>query len=190
MTSKTINYSKSLMDFLTQDVSRFVDFNEKKNILEIGCASYSVFEDLSFNGSVLAIDINVQKINQSPKSKIDYVHKSIVNFNVPNAFDLVFDSHAIHCILNEKDRKKSLLNIYSALKDNGVLCSEIMISKNTDDSHFYFPERLVKSAIEVENELIEIGFKIKYFMIKNDFYFSPSEDSEIKCDLLRFVALK
>ena len=53
------------------------------------------------------------------------------------------------------------------------------------------PFKMIKSAVELEQEIVSHGFQILYFMISKDSGFINETDGvEVKCDLLKVVATK
>lgn len=174
--------------FLTEKV--FPQILLESKILEIGCGSNSLFEDQKFK-NVTAIDKSLDCILSAPEnSLVNYLAQDITKSFVEKDFDLIVDSHAIHCILDLDHRQLALKNIYQSLKPNGLLASEMMIKKKSSDPYSLFPERLILSSFEVEEELVKNGFKIKYFYISPDLYFLDDVSMKNKCDVLRIIAEK
>jgi SAM-dependent methyltransferase len=188
-------YSKSLLTFFNENVAQFLSkylLDENFSILDIGCGTYSVFEDLpQLNCNVLAVDFSAEAISQAPNSNIHYQLENITHlkFSSEGKFNLIFDSHCLNCITQEMDRKIALQNLFRALKPGGLFASELMvqpIGKNVE-----MPHKKIKTARELEEELTVHGFKIQFFMISKDSLFTNEFDGlEVTCDLLRVVAKK
>jgi SAM-dependent methyltransferase len=185
-------YNKSLIEFYQLIAKKFLNFQNENSfkVLDIGSSSYSLFEDVSDRLDVTAIDKNVDSILSAPTSKINYKIASIEQFESIEKFDLIFDSHAIHCILDLEKRKAALKNIYNLLSEDGIFSMETMIRPMNSGLDFLFNERLVMDSLEIEKELISINFKIKYFMINQNLYFQDAIDANLKCDLLRIIVQK
>ncbi len=184
------SYSKSLLTFFKTQVKERLPNNSK--ILDIGCGSYSLFEDIKdFRSSVIAMDFSEEAIKKSPQSKITYVNSSVADekYFQEESFDLVFDSHCMNCITDESERAKAFKNIYRSLKSDGLFASELMV--NPIDREVFLPFKIIKSAMELEQEILLHGFKIIYFMISKDNNFSTVVDGvEVNCDVLRVIARK
>jgi len=114
----------------------------------------------------------------------------LCSLNFEKLFDTIVDSHALHCILDSEERVIAYKNVYDNLVADGLFIAEMMIKKNSSDSYFTFPERLVLSSFEIEAELIRSNFKIKYFSVIPNLYFLDDVTKKNTCDLLRFVAQK
>lgn len=184
-------YSKSLYHFFEHIIRPRLS-SDQLEILELGSGHYSLFEDIvDLNAQVTAIDFSAHAIAKAPKSKILYKELNIVDnlFFNESIFDLVFDSHCVNCIINKTERDIAFKNIYSALKTNGLFASELMIQPNGEK--VFMPFKMIKSAIEMEEELLSYGFKIRYFTISRDDVFTNVVDGkEIKCDVLKVIVQK
>lgn len=189
--TKEHSYSKSLYTFFEEIVRPRLSLNNLK-ILELGSGYFSLFEDIeNLKADVTAIDFSSRAIAKAPKSKISYKEVNIVDslfFNEAK-YDLVFDSHCINCITNEGERDIAFKNIHTALKTDGIFASELMIQPEEDPVSM--PYKVIKTALELEQEIISHGFRILYFTISRDSGFtSVVAGKEIKCDLLKLVAQK
>lgn len=177
-------------------MSNYLSFIEEKvgdlgqlEILELGCGDYSLFEGKNLN-NVTAIDKSIDKILSAPDSSIKYLAMDMSQLSFEAKFDLIVDTHALHCVLDFELRDLVYKNLFDSLKADGKLIAEVMIKKNSSDSYFSFPERMVLSSFEIEDELIKHGFKIKYFSVIPNLYFLDDVSKKNTCDLLRFVAQK
>lgn len=158
-------------------------------ILELGCGERSTFEDTMIK-NVVAIDHSIDKILAAPESNIQYLAMDITNLTFSEKFDVIVDAHALHCIVDLNLREKAYQNIFSTLKEKGLFIAEVMIKKNSSDSYFSFPERIILSSYEIEDELVKNNFKIIYFSVIPNLYFLDDVSKKSTCDLLRFVAQK
>lgn len=185
------SYSKSLLIFF-EDIVRSRLATNQLSILDIGAGNYSLFEDvLRLNAKITAIDFSKNAIACSPQSSISYLEGDITDatfFSAAN-YDLIFDSHCLNCITTEEQRDLAFNNIYLALGNGGIFASEMMIQPI--GAQVSMPFKIIKSAHELEQEIISHGFKIVYFMISRDSSFATIIDGvETKCDVLKIVALK
>jgi len=177
-------------------MSNYLSFIEEKigdlnqlEILELGCGDYSLFEGKNIK-NVTAIDKSIDKILSAPQSNIKYLAMDMSQLSFETKFDLIIDAHALHCVLDFEMRDLIYKNLFDSLNADGKLIAEVMIKKNSSDSYFSFPERIVLSSYEIEDELIRHGFKIKYFSVIPNLYFLDDVSKKNTCDLLRFVAQK
>ncbi|MGZ3809165.1 MAG: methyltransferase domain-containing protein, partial [Bacteriovorax sp.] len=138
-----------------------------------------------------ALDFSSEAIKRAPQSKIDYKNSSVVDaiFFQDSSYDLVFDSHCLNCLTDEKERSAAYENIFKSLKKKALFASELMvqpIGKNIS-----LPFKAIKTSIELEQEVLSHGFKIIYFMIVRGSTFTSEVDGvEIECDVLRLIAQK
>lgn len=185
------SYSQSLLLFFEEIVRPRLGGNQL-NILDIGAGNYSLFEDVQkLNAKITAIDFSQNAIDFAPQSSISYLQGDITDatfFSTAN-YDLLFDSHCLNCLTTEEQRDLAFKNIYLALVTGGIFASEMMIQPI--GAHVSMPFKMIKSALELEQEIISHGFKIVYFMISRDSSFAMMVDGvETKCDVLKIVAQK
>ena len=187
----SLSFEKSLLNFFNDNVFGRLPEKELK-ILDLGGGFYSLFEEIHhFNGHVTSIDFSAEAIKRAPQSKINYLEMNILDseFFKANHFDLIFDSHCLNCITDQAERDISFKNIYSALSVDGIFASELMIQPGKDS--VMMPYKCIKTAMELESEILSHGFKIIYFFISKDCGFTNVvEGVEIQCDLLRVIARK
>lgn len=182
--------SPSLINFFeTQVRSRLP---EHSSILEIGSGNYSLFEEVeNLSATVTAVDFSHEAIKQTPKSAVSYYEKSLTqnSFFSEEEFDLVFDSHCMNCLVKQEDRNLAFENIFRVLKKDGLFAAELMVQPI--DKLIDLPYKMIKTARELEEELINHKFRIFYFMISKDQNFgSVVNGEEIFCDVLRIMARK
>lgn len=183
-------FAPSLLNFFQNTVSNFLQIQDPR-ILEIGSGNYSVFEMTDLNKKLIeALDIRTG-LDSLNTSELKYLKGNITETNLlkNNYYDLVFDSHCLHCLQNIEEQEIALVNIYNSLKTDGIFASEIMVQPSGNKVHF--PERIIRESIDIENLITNSGFKIIYFIIapQMSFYFEYSE-GEIICDMLRVIAKK
>lgn len=181
--------SESLIDFLDTIVApRFYKKSEEMNILDVGSGHKSIFERKKFIfKKITAIDFSSVAIREANKRKgkicyeeADFSDEKIFSEEV---FDLIFDSHCLHSIIDTSDRKKVFFNIKRLLGENGLYACEHMVQPIYKKINM--PMKYVPSAHEFEKEILEYGLKIVYFMIEPNKIF---DNNGHKCDLLRMLA--
>lgn len=181
-------YSASLRDFFKSTVRSRLP-NNHATILDLGCGSKSLFEDTDLEkANITAIDFSPVAIAKaSGKSGITYkeVDLSIQNALAKSQYDLIFDSHCLHCITDEAKRGVAFTNIYQALKSDGLFCAEMMVLPG--GRKFSIPNKHVVEARVIEEEILSHGFKIIYFMIVRDLVFGNDNGD---CDLVRVICRK
>ena len=189
--AQVLSFEKSLLSFFNDNV--FGRMPEKElNILDLGGGFYSLFEEIhNLKGYVTSIDFSAEAINRAPESKINYLEMNILDsdFFKAEQFDLIFDSHCLNCITDQAERDISFKNIYSALSADGIFATELMIQPSIDP--VMMPFKCIKTAMDLELEILSHGFKIMYFVISKECGFTNVvEGEEIQCDLLRVIARK
>jgi 2-polyprenyl-3-methyl-5-hydroxy-6-metoxy-1,4-benzoquinol methylase len=191
-----MEYSNSLVDFYNSIIKKNIDDLKKLNVLEIGCGNYSFLETIQNNFEITAIDLSVDKILSAPNSKINYISADVFDFlsnsieNGNEKYDLIIDSHLLHCIVDLEQRDKLFKLIYQNLKVGGIFASETMVKKSSSESYFLFKERIILSSFEIEEEFIRSGLKILNLIVSPDLYFLDDITRELKCDLLRITGKK
>jgi SAM-dependent methyltransferase len=188
-------FDKSLLHFFNEKL--LPQLNEDTiDLLEIGCGTQSLFESVVHkNILITAIDFSSEAINiarSGSDSRIQYVCASISSHELflnkqfnQEAFDIIFDSHCLHCLVEPRERQRAYSNIKNLLKKDGLFASEMLItSKSSINSQSLKYE---STAFELEQELIAAGFKIKYFVVIPG-YFLESEGK--KFDVLRVILEK
>lgn len=180
-------FEKSLSDFFYFQVSSRLPNDPV--ILDLGPGPKSLFEESQLDHSLItAIDFSSAAIDLTKgHSQINY---RVGDISLPdsieeNNYDLIFDSHCLHCIEDQDLRASSFKNIYYGLKGNGFFCAEMMVQPM--GKTVSLPFKYVSSARDLEQELIRNGFKIIYFMIVRELLF---ENENVECDLLRVICRK
>ena len=188
----TPSFEKSLLSFFNDVVFTRIIHGPLTNILELGCGTKSVFEEIKLERTqITAIDfstlaINLARQHSQSKENINYEVKNLEQDLLPrNSFDLVFDSHCLHCIEGIISREKVWINLYQCLKQGGLLAAEMMVQASGDEVRF--PHKHIPNARDLELEIINNGFKIIYFKIEHSRHFANGQES---CDLVRVLAQK
>ncbi len=182
-------FSSSLKQFFQSVVLQRLP--DPQNVLELGCGNYSLFEECKLNAKITAIDFSPVAIDQAPKSNIIYQMRSITDeiFFSEGEFDLIFDSHCMNCLVEHWDRERAFNNIFKTLKNDGIFAGEFMVQPI--NGKVEVPLKMIKTARELEEEILSHKFKIIYFMISKDSSFVDEANGEkIFCDVLRVMAKK
>jgi 2-polyprenyl-3-methyl-5-hydroxy-6-metoxy-1,4-benzoquinol methylase len=126
-------------------------------------------------------------------------------------YDLIIDSHLLHCIPLDPERISFYKFIYDHLSDEGIFISETMVHRKKiflpegfmmDQQNILWqllgkwtPVRRVLDSLDLENELNSSGFKIIYFYYYGQLGVVPHKSfldlpSEILPAVVRFVVKK
>ena len=186
-------FDKSLLNFLLEKI--LPQYNEGSfQFLEIGCGTKSVFESVdNTHFNITAVDFSQEAINIAKahsQSKIKYLCASVSHLNfiennhfAKNSFDLIFDAHCLHCLVDPFERKTAFSILKTLLKSNGIMASEMLISnKFTNVNHR--SQKYEANAFDLEQEFLNEGFKIKYFVVHPGY---SLESEGKKFDLLRVI---
>jgi len=201
--------NQSLIEFYSQEIKKRLPL-KTLNVLEIGCGTRSIFASLDGDFEVLGIDISPSAIklaNQKNDSKyIKYENIDVTSLNLENQFDLVIDSHCLHCLTDPGDREKALKNIYASLKPSGIFALETMTSQKLmsfenpyrfEDNVLYrlftnasfvdlkffdgapfLPIRRIDHALKIEEDILKAGFKIIFLYVFSHKKIIPDENRD------------
>lgn len=181
-------YSESLLKFFESSVRSRL--SEAPFILDLGCGSKSIFEDTDIpESNITAIDFSLVAIAKAEVLPSEILYKE-VDLSTPDIlekehYDLIFDSHCLHCITDESQRRAAFMNIHKALKADGLFCAEMMVSPA--GKSIKLANKYVVDARALEEEILGHGFKIIYFLIVRDLVFGSDNGD---CDLIRVICRK
>lgn len=181
-------YSASLLSFFKTEIKKRLP--EKAKILDLGSGSKSLFEEeLGLDKTnITAVDFSSVAIKKAQGySEISYLEMDITQPDCleSESYDLVFDSHCLHCITDKNERKIAFKNILSTLRPDGIGALEMIVSPS--GKAVTLPGKYVIEARALEEEILAYGFKIIYFMIVRDLVF---ENEDARCDLVRVIIRK
>ena len=181
-------YSKSLLKFFESQI--YSRLAKDPVVLDLGAGSKSIFEDTDLlKSNITAIDFSPVAIKNATLLPNEVTYKEI-DLGTPGVlesekYDLIFDSHCLHCITDESQRKAAFINIYQALKPDGLFSAEMMVSPA--GKNINLPNKHVADARVLEEEILSYGFKIIYFLIVRDLVFGSDNGD---CDLVRVICRK
>ena len=188
------NFDKSLLHFFKRDVEHRLNLNTINTspfrILDIGCGSQSLFEMINFNNvEIFAVDSSQNAIDLAltqSHSKIKYQNVNITIHHFTDfEFDLIFDSHCLHCIHDQDEREFMWKSLYKSLKNGGIVASEMMVQPTKKRVHF--PFKYIPPSIELEQEILSYGFKIKFLYVETGRVFYHGNE---ECDLVKLILEK
>ncbi len=180
--SQYINWSKTNTSFKLE--KKFLSLlDETTSIIDVGCgAGHSAIWFSQNVSEVIALDPSI-KLTEKLKllSKVNTINESILNIDFRQSFNGAWASFSLQH-LKKHNQKKALSIIYDALKYPGLLYLGIHRGEHSyrdNLGRLYVP----RNERELENELVEIGFRIRDISIKKSFSFEkkPIEVMHIFC---------
>lgn len=167
---------------------------------EIGCGLGGMSLEFARQGaSVTGIDASplaiscANELSHARGMDIDYRVLDLSRPQEPiGEFDVIFDSHLLHCLISETDRANYYQFIKDSLTPDGVFLLETMVFQKqfrTPIGYFYdensvlwkdgdgeVPLRKILPGIELEKELADAGLKINYLYFHAELSFQVFED--------------
>jgi 2-polyprenyl-3-methyl-5-hydroxy-6-metoxy-1,4-benzoquinol methylase len=120
-------------------VSSYFQMTTGLSALDLGTGSgptAHTLHDLGFK--VTGIDICpsaielAREIARKEGKEINFEIADVLKIN--QKFDLIYDSHCVHCVVLDEDRKSFFKAIHSSLNENGVFILDSMAFKEGDES--------------------------------------------------------
>lgn len=129
------------LNFLRESVAAYFKTAFEKSSLDLGCGTGATAFELSKLGfSVTGVDISATAIklanalSAEQKMSIDFKVHDILDLELLNKkFDLIYDSHCLHCIVFDEDRLKVLSGAKKILNPDGIFILDTMISTDGFD---------------------------------------------------------
>ena len=121
--------------YLLDTVKRFFPVPQGKTALDVGCGTGTTAFMLSQLGmNVTGIDISETAIamgkdlaNQQGLN-INFIRGDVLELEKLNQkFDVIYDSHCLHCIVFEDDRMKVLTGAKKSLSEGGIFILDTMV---------------------------------------------------------------
>lgn len=155
--------------------------------LDLGCGTGPATIALAARGCVaVGVDISptaiaMAEVNAAMRGlPITFRVGDVLSLDEVGAFDVVVDSHCLHCIVFDDERKRALAIVRRALREDGVLVMETM-SRHANvsfaDAHFQLdddgvlwrddvdgaraPQRRILSPAALRAELEAAGFALE-----------------------------
>ena len=192
--------SKGLFDFVTESKQRFlpdVDWSGMK-ILETGAGRGGLGLLLARLGAdVTLLDFSPTALEQAEKIYAaeglevktvagDVTHPDI---SLPYKYDLIVDSHLLHCLTEDPDRSSYYQLISDHLSPRGIFVAETMVHRKKlyipdgfmfDERNVLWqmfgkwtPVRRILDSLDLERELNDAQFNIVYFYYYGQYGFVP-----------------
>lgn len=121
--------------YLAQKIAKYFSMAKGKSALDLGCGTGTTafilakqgFETVGIDISETAIEMGKDLAKQQGL-EVKFVAADVLNLNsLSQKFDFIYDSHFLHCIVFEEDRKKVFSEIKSVLKPAGVFILDTMV---------------------------------------------------------------
>lgn len=120
---------------------------------------------------------------------------------LPEKYDLIVDSHLLHCLTSDPERFSYLQLVRDHLKDHGIFVAETMVHRKKlfiPDGFMFDPNnvlwqmfgewkpvRRILDSLDLEKELNTADFNITYFMYYANYGFVPHQSfMEIPSEIL------
>lgn len=181
--------NRSLVRYLKSFYSQFgsLESLKEKSILEVGCGLGGLTHFLSqYARDITGVDISSLAIMNAKEiaslKQLDLTFQTgdvCAGLNLNKKFDVIIDSHLLHCLTSRSDRKKYFQFVKNHLNHGGFFLCETMahndeiqeplgyeltqenvLMKEVDGVKI--PIRTIYSSIEIESEIKRAGFKINY----------------------------
>lgn len=211
--------SKGLVLYAKESKDRFlpgVDWQGLK-VLETGSGRGGVGLELARLGAdVTLVDFSPSALEQAKKifaSQGLSVTTVVGDVGLPDVplegkFDIIVDSHLLHCLTGNPERSSYLKLVKDHLTDRGIFVAETMVHRKKlfipdgfmFDQNFtlwqmfgeWKPVRKILDSLDLENELISSGLHISYFYYYGQYGFVPHRSfmdipAEILPAAVRFV---
>jgi 2-polyprenyl-3-methyl-5-hydroxy-6-metoxy-1,4-benzoquinol methylase len=198
--AEVTTYSKGLYKFVTESKDRFlpnVDWSSLK-ILETGAGRGGLGLLLAKLGAnVTLIDFSPSALTQAEEIfraeglevktvTADVTHPDL---DLPHKYDIIVDSHLLHCLTENPDRSSYYRLISDHLTHQGIFIVETMVYRKKlfipdgfmfDERNVLWqmfgkwtPVRRILDSLDLERELTEAQFNIIYFYFYGQYGFVP-----------------
>lgn len=191
---------ESLLSFLQVYQEQFGAFDKDSAILETGCGLGGLCHHFSKLGyytvgqdqSALAVS-HAKEINKNLGLYSKFQTIDLCQSSPTDKFDIVIDSHLLHCLVDQSDRESYLSYVLSSLKSGGKFFVETMsyqpkiqvpVGYELDSKMNLYKEhgesviayRKMCESFELEKELKDMGFKISYLYYHSELAFDVYSD--------------
>ncbi len=122
-------------EYLASIISRYFPTPQNSKALDVGCGTGTTAFILAKAGfNVTGVDISetaIQMGQELAKQQNLEIHFQLADIlkteKFPAKFDLIYDSHCLHCIVFEKDRRLVLNNLKNQLSEDGIFILDTMV---------------------------------------------------------------
>jgi SAM-dependent methyltransferase len=200
MLQEVTTYTKGLFDFVVEAKTKFltnIDWSDLA-ILEMGSGRGGLGILLAKLGAkITLVDFSPSALAQAQKIyaaeglevttiEADVTHPDLI---LTNKYDLIVDSHLLHCLTDDPDRSSYYRLINDNLSARGIFVAESMVHRKKifipegfmfDERNILWqmfgkwtPVRRILDSLDLEKELNEAHFNIIYFYYYGQYGFVP-----------------
>jgi 2-polyprenyl-3-methyl-5-hydroxy-6-metoxy-1,4-benzoquinol methylase len=144
-------------EYLKQKIEKYFSEVTGKSALDLGCGTGTTAFTLAKHGlATTGIDISETALEmgkdlaRQQNLEIQFVAGDVLDLkSLGRKFDFIYDSHFLHCIVLEEDRKKVFDEIKSILKAGGIFILDTMVMPNSeiDPATMFHPLRFDQNFI-------------------------------------------
>ena len=203
MVGDVVQSGKALAHYVLECKSKFltnIDWQAMKT-LEMGSGRGGLSLHLARLGAnVTLVDFSPSALEQAGQVfalegltpnmiEADVGHPDVA---LTDKYDLIVDSHLLHCLTGDPERLSYLQLVKDHLKDNGIFVAETMVHRKKlfipdgfmfDQNNVLWqmfgewkPVRRILDSLDLEKELSNAGFNITYFMYYANYGFVPHQN--------------
>lgn len=122
-------------EYLKQKIEKYFFHAKEKSALDLGCGTGTTAFTLARHGfQTTGIDISETALEigrdlaRQQNLEIRFVAGDVLDLkSIGQKFDLIYDSHFLHCIVLEEDRRKVFKEIRSILSSGGIFILDTMV---------------------------------------------------------------
>lgn len=209
---ESLNFARGLFHYVRECKDKFLpelDWSSLK-VLEAGSGRGGLGLHLARLGAdVTLVDFSETALAQAERifSTEGYEVKTLradvtsPEVTLKDKFDLIIDSHLLHCLAEDPDRSSYYAFIKEHLKENGIFIAETMVHRkklyipegfHLDEKNVLWqflgqmiPIRRILDSLDLEEEIKKTGLEIAYFYYYGQFGFVPHQNFlEIPAEIL------
>lgn len=147
---------------------------QKMQILDLGCGLGLYAENMAKRGhKVTGVDFSENSVRyairhaEKKKLNIKYLNRNYLDLEFNNCFDLAIMIYLDFCVLLPEERDKLLVNIYRALKKDGLFICDVINEKNIE-------QKMIPETWEVRDS----GFwkNTPYIVLNNGYHYPEARE--------------
>jgi len=126
------------IQFLKSTLSRFFPNPSSKKALDLGCGTGTTafalaqwgFDVTGLDVSATAIEI-AKDLGQQQELEITFLQGDVLQLeNLNEKYDFIYDSHCLHCIVLEEDRRRVFEGVRNSLAKDGLFLLDTSVFQN------------------------------------------------------------